>query len=172
MEPQTTRTFRWFWAWQDRQQESWLESMSQEGWHLQSVGLLTYTFERGEPQDYVYRLDYRSDKDLQEYLEFVQGAGWQYIGKMSGWRYFRLPVEAGQTTELYTDPESKIAKYKRFIATLAAVSPAFMVVFLNHLDRYPIWFATLFVTTFVSLTGLYAVTLVKLLGRINQLKHP
>ncbi|MBN1584414.1 MAG: DUF2812 domain-containing protein [Anaerolineae bacterium] len=171
MEQQTVRKFRWFWAWQDRQEEMWLESMAREGWHLKHVAFLNYTFEQGEPQNVVYCLDYRSGKDLAEYLEFIQGAGWEYIGRMSGWHYFRLPVEAGQTAEFYTDPESKIAKYQRIIGTLVATSPVFMIVFMHHLDRYPLWFAIFFVILFLLLLALYSVSLVKLAGRIKQLKH-
>jgi hypothetical protein len=171
MEQQTVRKFRWFWAWQDRQEEIWLESMAREGWHLKGVGFLNYTFERGVPQNAVYRLDYRSDKDLTDYLDFIQGTGWKYIGRMSGWLYFRFSPEAGQAVELYTDPESKIAKYRRVISTLVATSPVFLVVFLHHLDRYPLWFATFFVIVFVLLLTLYSVSLVKLTGRIKQLKR-
>ena len=135
MEREKMHVRKWFWAWQDHQEEMWLESMAKKGWHLQDVGFLSYTFERGEPKDVIYRLDYRTGKDLADYLEFVQGAGWKYVGKMSGWQYLCFPVEEGQSAELYTDPESKIAKYQRIIGTLVATSPVFMVVFLSQLDR-------------------------------------
>ena len=171
MQPQTIRKRRWFWAWQDHKQEAWFESMSREGWHLQDVDFVTYTFERGEPQEYVYRLDYRPDKDVQEFQEFVEGAGWQYVGKTTGWLYFRLPVQAAQPAELYTDPEGKIARYKRLIGITAATSPAYMVIFLSQLDRFPFWLAVLYVTVFVAATTLYTVSLIKLNGRIKQLKH-
>ena len=171
MQPQTKHVRRWFWAWQDHKQEAWFESMSRAGWHLQDVDFLTHTFERGEPQDYVYRLDYRPDKDEQEFQEFVQEAGWQYIAKTTGWLYFRLPAQAGQPAELYTDPEGKIARYKRLMGVTVAVSPAYMVVFLSQLKRMPLALAVLYVAVFVATTTLYAVTLIKLNGRIKQLQR-
>ena len=171
MQPQTLRKRRWFWAWQDYKEEAWLESMSREGWHLQEVGFLSYTFERGEPQAWVYRLDFRPSKDAPDYIEFVQEAGWQYIGKMSSWLYFRLPAKAGQPAELYTDSEGKIAKYQRVVGILVATSPAYWVVFISQLDRVPPWFGLPTILLFISVTGLYAFSMIKLIGRINRLKR-
>jgi hypothetical protein len=171
MHAQTMTVHRWFWAWQDHKQEAWFESMSREGWHLRDVDFLTYTFERGEPQAYVYRLDYRPDKDAHEFQEFVQDAGWEYIGKRTGWLHFRLPAEAGPSAELYTDPEGKIARYKRLIGVTVATSPMYMVVFLSQLKRFPFWLAVLYVTVFVVAMALYAFSLIKLNGRIKQLQR-
>jgi len=171
MEPRTIRKRKWFWAWQDREQEAWLESMSRRGWHLQDVDLISYTFERGDPAEYVYRLDYRPDKEDLDFQQFVQEAGWQYIGKRAGWLYFRVPAKAGAPTELYTDLEGKIARYKRLIGITAATSPAYMVVFLSQLKKMPLALAVLYVTVFVVAMTFYAVSLIKLNGRIKQLQR-
>ena len=171
MQTETMVKRRWFWAWQDHKEEAWLEAMSREGWHLRDVGYLRYTFERGEPQDWVYRLDFRTSKEASDYIEFVEGAGWQYIGKMSSWLYFRLPAQAGQPAELYTDAEGKIAKYQRIIGVLLITSPAYWVVFVSRLDRYPPWFGIPMVLIFLAVTGLYAFSMIKLIGRIKQLKR-
>jgi hypothetical protein len=171
MEPFTMRKRRWFWAWQDHKQEAWFESMSRKGWHLKEVDFITYTFERGDPAEYVYRLDYRPDKDDLDFQQFVQEAGWQYIGKTTGWLYFRLPAQAGQPAELYTDPEGKIARYKRLLGVTAATSPVYMVVFLSQLKKMPLPLAVLYVTVFVAAMIFYAVSLIKLNGRIKQLQR-
>ena len=56
MDVQRIRKFRWFWPWQDQQEEAWLTEMSQSGWHLVSMaGPAVYTFERGETRLYFYR---------------------------------------------------------------------------------------------------------------------
>ena len=170
-ETQTMRKRRWFWAWQDHKEEAWLEAMAREGWHLQEVALLNYTFERGEPREMVYRLDFRTSKEVPEYVEFVQGAGWEYVGQMSSWLYFRAPAEAGQTTELYTDAEGKIAKYQRVIGILVITGPVYWVVLASHLDRFTGWIALPIVVFFLALTGLYTFSMFKLIGRINQLKR-
>jgi len=171
MQPQTIRKHKLFWAWQDYREEAWLQSMSREGWHLQKVGFLTYTFARGEPQDWVYRLDFRPDRDLPQYLQFVQGAGWQYIGSVASWLYFRLSAGADQPTELYTDPEGKIAKYRRVICVILLTCPVYGLVLLSRLNRWPPWFAVPLLAVLVAAICLYAVALVKLVGRINQLRR-
>lgn len=92
MAENTVRAIKWFWAWQDQQEEAWLRSMSQKGWHLSSVGLPgIYRFRIGEPQDYVYQLDYQTHKkrDQQNYLQLFSDAGWEHLGQMSSWNYFR-----------------------------------------------------------------------------------
>jgi hypothetical protein len=132
---------------------------------------LSYTFEQGEPQEWVYRLDFRTSKETPEYIEFVQGAGWEYVGKMSSWLYFRAPVSTDAPAELYTDAEGKISKYQRIIGILVITSPAYWVVFLSQLDRFSGWVALPIALMFVALTGLYALAMFKLIGRINQLKR-
>jgi hypothetical protein len=171
MQPDTVVKRRWFWAWQDEKEEAWLESMSREGWHLVDVGYLRYTFERGEPQAWVYRLDFRTSKEIPDYITFVQEAGWEYVGKMSSWLYFRLPAEEGPTAELYTDAEGKIAKYQRVIGVLVITSPAYWAFLMSRLDRLPPWFGVPLALIFLCVTGLWAFTMFKLVGRINQLKR-
>ena len=87
----TTKKFHWFWAWEDEKEEAWLREMSQKGQHFRSVSPpSTYIFEKGEPIDYVYRLDYFTNrKDRSNYLQIFQDAGWDYKGEMGGWQYFR-----------------------------------------------------------------------------------
>ena len=114
MKAATIRKMRWFWPWQDYKEESWLEKMSQEGKHLKSVGLMgVYTFEIGEPARYAYRLDYltSSNKDLPNYLQIFQDAGWEYVGEMVNWRYWRKRTEGGKLPEIFTDTPSRIKKY-------------------------------------------------------------
>jgi Protein of unknown function (DUF2812) len=119
MQTETQRIFKWFWVWQDEQEEAWLESLSRErGLHLESVGPLgTYTFRAGSPQAMIYRLDYQylKGQDLPGYLQLFADAGWDHVGQMSNWHYFRRPEVAGQPREIFTDPESKAAKYRRLI---------------------------------------------------------
>ncbi len=118
VEKNTVQMFRWFWPWQDEVEEVWLREMSQQGQHLLSVGLAgRYTFAGGEPQDYVYRLDYiNPSKDKPAYLQLFQDAGWEYVGEMSGWQYFRKLAQNGELPVIYSDAESKAEKYRRLLA--------------------------------------------------------
>jgi len=70
---------KWFWPWQDQEQEAWLEEMSKQGLHFQKVNHFgKYIFEQGAPDHYAYRLDYQdSIKDEQQYFQLFQDSGWQ-----------------------------------------------------------------------------------------------
>ncbi len=148
MENTIARKFKWFWPWQDEQEEGWLRKMSQQGWHLRPVGgqvrvgrwhlpvglLGIYSFVVGEPMDYVYRLDYQpSLKDKQDYLQLFHDAGWESIGAREGWRYFRKEGGPEEVIEIFTDGESKIGKYKRQLAVLAGLPLGLFVTFFSVL---------------------------------------
>jgi hypothetical protein len=140
MSSELKRVFKWFWAWQDEQEEAWLECMSRErGFHLSSVGPFgAYTFDVGLPQPMIYRLDYQYLKGQDEpgYLQLFEDAGWEHVGQMANWHYFRRPEVAGQPREIFTDPVSKAAKYRRLLPILALIS-IILVIQLNNgfLDR-------------------------------------
>ena len=45
---------KWFWAWQDEKEETWLSEMAHQGLHLDDVPFPgRYQFKSGEPADYV-----------------------------------------------------------------------------------------------------------------------
>ena len=118
------RKFKWFWAWQDDDEEAWLREMSLQGWHLSSIGGPgLYIFALGEQRDYVYRLDYRHPARMEKdaYLQLFQDAGWEHLGSLSGWQYFRKIARAEEPLDIYTDVESKVEKYRRLLGVLVVV---------------------------------------------------
>jgi hypothetical protein len=168
----TIHKFKWFWAWQDEKEEAWLRTMSQQGFHLVSVKPFgSYSFKLGDKTDYVYRLDYQTNrKDTQNYLKLFQDAGWEHISEMSGWQYFRKQVEAGESPEIYTDVESKITKYKRLLGYLLIFLPIYTIVFVNAFRSYPYsWWGIIRIIIFVILL-LWAYIIISLSLRIRQLK--
>ena len=167
MEKTSIRKFKWFWAWQDEAEEAWLEEMSQQGWHLSSVGIPTvYDFESGEPADIVYRLDYRSHfkMEKEDYLQLFRDAGWEYVGEMSGWHYFRKGAQPGEELEIYTDAESKISKYQRLLAFLAILMLPLTMALITMRGRSPFFII-------IPIFTLYVYALIRILIRINQLKR-
>jgi hypothetical protein len=184
MNPTTIKRTRWFWPWQDAKEESWLESMSLEGWHLISVGLpCVYSFASGEACRYTYRLDYMPmDKaKWDEYRQIFQEAGWDYIGEMSNWRYWRKQVAVGETAEIFTDTESKIRKYRRMLGYMGFF--LMLLVFLGtRIFFRPMWanWEDAPVASVIYMVGgilyavvipMYIVVVVQLLRRISQLKR-
>ena len=135
----TVNKFRWFWAWQDEAEEEWLGKMSAKGLHLIAPGFpAIYTFKVGEPKEYVYRLDYQSfhRKDREEYLQLFRDAGWEHLGQMASWQYFRKEAVKGGTNEIFTDTESKTAKYKRVLAYVGFFYIMFGVILWSRLAAY------------------------------------
>jgi hypothetical protein len=126
MSPETQRLFRWFWPWQDEQEEAWLSRLAGErGLHLVSLappGI--YTFRVGEPQPMIYRLDYQylKGQDRPSYLQLFLDAGWEHVGQMSNWQYFRRPQVEGEENEIFTDPASKAEKYRRVLPILVLIT--------------------------------------------------
>ena len=118
--------FKWFWAWQDDIEESWLSEMAAKGYHLDHITFpCFYQFRRGEPGKFVYRLDYQTlkIKDRESYLQLFADAGWEHVGKMAGWEYFRKAYQNGEAPDIYSDVESKVSKYQRILTYLVIFLP-------------------------------------------------
>lgn len=167
----TISKFKWFWAWNDEKEETWLGEMSRAGFHLQSITLPgKYIFTSGEPKEYVYRLDFVTDrKDYDNYLELFQDAGWEHLLEYGGWQYFRTEAGTEQLPEIFTDNESKVAKYGRIMMFLVPFFPiyAFMLNNLNKAEGLFYEFATFVFFLFMLL---YASAMVMLMRRIGQLR--
>lgn len=123
----TVRKIRWFWAWQDGDEENWLNDMSAKGLHLLRVNFpCFYHFVEGEPSTYVCRLDFKSSsqKDMDEYVQIFKDAGWEHVGQFfNGWQYFRKAFVPGEMMDIYSDAESKIGKYNRLLLFLVPFIP-------------------------------------------------
>ena len=166
--------FRWFWAWQDEKEEAWLGEMSRKGYHLSSVVLpCIYRFTVGEPRNYVYRLDFQPyyKMDPEEYLQLFRDAGWEHIRMVASWQYFRKEARQGETPEIFSDVESKAAKYGRLLAFMAILATSlFVVLILNAgTDRYPFLSGIYIFIAAVFLVLIYAIF--RLAQRIRQLKR-
>ncbi len=64
--------------------ENWVNDMASQGWHLKKFTWIRFTFERGEPGEYIYRHDelerfgthYEDD-----YLEFLKSSGIELVDR-------------------------------------------------------------------------------------------
>ena len=93
-----------FWAWQDEKEEAWLSEMAKQGLHLNNVPFPgNYHFKNGEPANFVYRLDYQAlkTKDKDSYMQLFSDAGWEQVGEIGGWKYFRYKVTQGEVPEIW-----------------------------------------------------------------------
>ncbi len=162
-----THRLKWFWPWQDDAEEVWLREMSRQGWHLMHVVVGYYTFQAGPPADYVYRLDYQTPakKEAANYLQLFQDAGWEHVTAFGSWYYFRKLAKEGEEPEIFTDVESKIAKYNRLLEALA-LPAAMLVLFMNFVENFMSIFGAVYLTLFVIL----AVIIFGIAIKIDRLK--
>jgi hypothetical protein len=171
---------KWFWAWNDDKEEQWLGEMSRQGLHLQQAAAFgQYTFEQGEPRECAYRLDFVTQANKKtDYYQLFRDAGWEHVGEMSGWQYWRKEIVDGKVPEIFTDNASKVQKYQRLIGLLILYYPIF-IIFLSRYndqigDRYGtvvggIYEIAFFLFFSIVMVNLFA--LMMILRRIMTLKR-
>jgi len=172
MERKIVRKFNWFWAWNDDREEAWLEEMSRQGLHLSSLGLpCIYYFEPGAPGDYAYRLDFNTSyKDRANYLALFTDAGWEHLGSLGGWEYFRKLRKPGEAMEIYSDNESKIQKYNRLLMYLMILFLPLVVIFTTGRPDGSLMIYQAARLVMFGFIILYLIALLKIWARINRLK--
>ena len=116
MERKTVNKQFFIWNWDE--EERWVNDMAAQGWHFVKFGFpCRYTFERGEPGAYQYRiqaLDKRiGSKESQDYLAFLRDMNIELVDSYLFWVYLRKPAD-GQPFELFSDVESKLKHMRRF----------------------------------------------------------
>jgi Protein of unknown function (DUF2812) len=125
-----------------------LEGLSKKGWRLvgnkkpnylklwQPSGFL---FEKGEPEDRVYRADYRygSKADIKDYTHLCEEAGWKNVFVRQSFYIFSAPADLAAQADFFSDQDSKIAKYKRLrlrVLILGAVFTPILFYFYSFLQ--------------------------------------
>jgi hypothetical protein len=167
-----THKIRWFWVWDDDREENWLRDMSNRGLHLQSARFPgIYTFVKGEKKDFIYRLDFTpSMKVTPEYLYLFQDAGWEYLGKLNSWQYFRIEASQKTTGEIYSDNVSKVERYKRMIWFLTVFLPLLIVSLINMIGLAHNPIAVVLLIIILLLMACYCYGIFRLYRRLQELK--
>ena len=98
-------------------EQEWLRSHHRNGWKLIDAMLPgIYRFERCEPEDVVYQLDYNKEGTAAkaEYVQMFEDCGWEYITDMAGYSYFRKAVSLMKAEEeIFCDDASKLEMIER-----------------------------------------------------------
>lgn len=109
--------FKYFTIMQYEKEQEYLSKMHKEGWKFTGVTLLGfYHFEKCEPEDVVYQLDYNQDgiANKDEYVQMFHDCGWEYLQDFFGYSYFRKPAsEMNGHEEIFCDTDSRIDMMKR-----------------------------------------------------------
>ena len=79
-----------------------------------------FKFEKVEPKEVVYQLDYKNEKVTGAYLQMFRDYGWEYSGSCMGWNYFsklKSQIENENEMKIFSDSESKIEMIDRIFKT-------------------------------------------------------
>ena len=103
------------------EEELWLRKQNRLGWKLvRMIPPCLYFFEACEPQDVIYRLDYKNSGQTEEYMQLVKDFGWEYFEQCMGWLYLRKPadtVESEGEDELFSDNASRVEMAGHIVRT-------------------------------------------------------
>jgi hypothetical protein len=165
----TKKVFKIFWAWQDHNEEVWLNQMAKKGWALKSYQFF-YTFEKIEPESYIYKLDYKAsrDDDLEEYKQIFADTGWEYVTRYGAWHYFRTLETEETTPEIYTENEYQIEKYK---GLLQGLTSALITIIILAATTYILSQSAFLKGALTTLLALIALSILKINQKINRLKE-
>ena len=108
---------------QYEKEESFLNSMSNDGWKLISVnkGILRaeYEFELCEDEGFIYNIEYIQDDAVCEYCEKMKILGWEEVGAIDGvygkWHYFSINKEKKE--QFVRSNENKLESLNRIISS-------------------------------------------------------
>ena len=103
-----------------------LEEMHAKGWKLKElrysylVVAVKYTFEKCQPEQVAYQLDFYPMKKSERasYLQLFKDCGWEHITDFNGFSYFRKlysGVESDAEFEIYNDAAGKLAMVKKIL---------------------------------------------------------
>lgn len=157
------KTFIRFFSIADYEEEEiWLRKQHQNGWKLDKmVTPCFYVFESCEPQDVIYRLDYKNARQTEEYMQMAEDFGWEYFEQCFGWLYFRKPadtVEAEGEDELFSDNASRVEMVSHIVKTrlvpiavifLCCVVPNLLNAINGRMSTFSGFFGVLFGILFV-----------------------
>lgn len=114
---ETKKEFRTFNITQYEQEQEYLRENHKKGWKFVKVtGIGTYHFEKCEPEDVVYQLDYNQEgiAHKEEYVQMFQDCGWEYLMDFLGYSYFRKPAaEMCGDEEIFCDDASRLEMMER-----------------------------------------------------------
>ena len=135
----------------------YLAEMHTEGWKLKEVTYsnlvvaVKYTFEKCQPEQVSYQLDFYPMKKSERasYLQLFKDCGWEHITDFNSFSYFRKAhseIESDAEFEIYNDAAGKLAMVNRIlrlrlvpVLLLLAIHIPFLLKLLNRSNAYGLW---------------------------------
>lgn len=80
-------------------EQKWINDMSRGGWNFRSTNGLIYTFEKGEPGEWNYKIDLPGERmtegEIEAYYRFMEECGIEVVHTFKMWRYLRKKSISG-----------------------------------------------------------------------------
>ena len=96
--------------------ETWLNEMAAKGWMLQNFFAGLFTFSKGIPGEYIYRVELlkhmAGSPKNRPYLHFMEELGAEHIGSWVRWSAYRRKACDG-AFDIYTDTDLRATHYRR-----------------------------------------------------------
>ena len=155
----------------------YLGEMHAKGWKLKEVSYsnlvvaVKYTFEKCQPEQVSYQLDFYPMKKSERasYLQLFKDCGWEHITDFNSFSYFRKAyseIESNAEFEIYNDATGKLAMVNRIlrlrlvpVLLLLAIHIPFLLKLLNRSNTFDLWkFLAVGLDIFLSLILLLIVS--------------
>lgn len=110
------------------EETKWINDLAEQGWAMRSFFSGFYSFERCQPGEYLYQVDF-ADKFAhlsRDYRDFMEEMGVEIVCQWGFWVILRRHAQEGPF-ELYTDVESTIEHYRK-IRNMFKVVTAFEII--------------------------------------------
>lgn len=136
---QTKTELKFFSVPEWKKEEQYLREQNKNGWEFVKVnGFCLYHFQKCEPRDMVYQLDYNPDSTLQkdEYIQMFRDCGWEYLQNYVGYSYFRKAASEmdGTEEEIFCDDASRLDMMKRvFIGRIIPLLTIFFLIIIPQI---------------------------------------
>ena len=152
----------------DKDKETvWLNEMAAKGYALIGFFAGFYTFEKTEPGEYIYQIDFGSKMFAIDpnYREFMEETGVEIIDNWGYWVFLRKKAAEGEF-ELYTDVDSQIEHYTKIRNMFKIVTLVELICFIMELFATMNGFEAGFL--FTLLIGLVVIACMKVTLSTNE----
>lgn len=150
----------------------WLNKMAAKGYAMTGFFAGFYTFEKCEPGEYVYQVDFgdRFFKVSNDYREFMEETGIEIVQTWGFWVILRKKADEG-AFELYTDVDSQIAHYTKIRNMFKIVAILDIICFMIEIICYEQVSAESKQLSFccIILVGVIAAAITKAAFKTNQI---
>ena len=119
-------------------EEKYLTDMAAQGWRFVDTNGTIYTFERCEPEQVVYRLDFSGIPldQRDDYYAMFRDYGWEYLQDSYGFSYFRKPAEGAspEDLEIFSDGASHLEMVRKIM--LKKITPMILILISTVMISY------------------------------------